>query len=63
MINEGRIPHNEAEAAAVVKLEGEHPGESMGLTRRDPGETGPLLVTIGVNTWEIAEEGKRKKVS
>lgn len=52
------------ESAAVDKLLGEHPGdESHTLTRRDPGESGPILVHIGDDTWEISEDGKRKKVT
>lgn len=41
----------------------EHEGKAITLTRRDPGETGPLLVHVDDQTWEIAENGKRKKVT
>lgn len=35
----------EAENAEVDKLAGEH-GGLVGLTRRDPGDTGPVIVTV-----------------
>lgn len=54
---------NPKETAAIEKLLGEHPGGTASLTRRDPGESGPMLVHIGDNTWEISEDGKRKKVA
>lgn len=64
MLIPGRLPLNEAESAAVDKLFAEQPADqSHTLTRRDPGETGPLLVHIGDSTWEIDEDGKRKKVA
>ena len=63
MLHPERIPHTDAEATAIEKLEGEHPDEQMTLTRRDPGDTGPLVVHIGDDSWEIGEDGKRKKVS
>ncbi len=63
MIEPGRIAMNEAESAAVEKLADEHDGESLTLTRRDPDETGPLLVHIGEESWELADDGKRRKVA
>lgn len=63
MLSEGRIPLNEKEHAAVDKLVGEFPDTPLGLTRRDPGETGPLVVSAGDQSWEISEDGKRKKVT
>lgn len=63
MLREGRLPLLRAEHEAVEKLADENDGASLSLTRRDPGETGPLLVHLGDTTWEISEDGKRKKVS
>lgn len=63
MLSEGRLPLSEAEHAAVDKLAAEHPDDVVSLTRRDPGESGPLLVQAGAKTWEIASDGKRKKVT
>jgi hypothetical protein len=63
MLVPGRTPMTEQEEAAVDKLMAEQEGEPISLTRRDPGETGPLLVHAGDSTWEISEDGKRKKVS
>ena len=59
MLNEGRIPGGDAEHAAVDKLLAEHPGEQGSITRE--GET--MIVQIGDSIWEIAVDGKRKKVS
>ena len=63
MMQEGRIRMNEAEHAAIDKLQGEHEEESIGVTRRDPGETGPLIATVAGTEYLIGEDGKRKKVS
>lgn len=63
MLSPGRIPMSDDEHRGVEKLLAEHEGEQAGLTRRDPGDSGPVLVHIGGDTWEIAEDGKRKKVS
>lgn len=63
MLSEGRIPTSEAEHEAVEKLIGEHPDEQLYISRRDPGETGPLVVQIGDDSWEIGDDGKRKKVT
>lgn len=52
MLQHGRIPLTAAEEEAVARLEAEH-GPAEGLTRRDPGETGPVLVTIGGRVFEV----------
>ena len=63
MMQEGRIPMNEAEHAAIDKLAGEHAGESVGVTRRDPGETGPLIATVAGIEYLINDDGTRRKQS
>ncbi len=63
MLREGRLPLNDAEHAAVDKLAGENEGASISLTRRDPGETGPLLVHVDDVAYEVSDDGKRKKVT
>jgi hypothetical protein len=60
-IGANRIPLTAKEAEGVEQLLDQYPGESATLTRRDPGETGPLLVTIGGEEYEIAKNGKSKK--
>lgn len=62
MLSEGRLPFSDAEHQAVDKLQDEHPNENMTVTRRDPGETGPLVAHIGDDSWEIGDDGKRKKL-
>lgn len=63
MLNSSRLPLNEAETNAVEKLTGENPDANLSLTRRDPGETGPLLVHVGESTYQIDDAGHRRKVS
>lgn len=63
MLREGRIPLEQAEHEAVDKLIAEYPDDSVSVTRRDPGDTGPLLAAVGDKTWEISSDGKRKKVT
>ncbi len=50
-----RLPLTDAENDAVDKLIEANPGVPVSMTRRDPGETGPLLVHVGADTHEIAE--------
>jgi len=52
MLHMGRIPLTEAESEAIARLEAEH-GPYTGLTRRDPDERGPVLVTIGDEVHEV----------
>jgi hypothetical protein len=63
MISEGRIPLNGAERKAVDKLMHERDGAAISLTRRDPGDTGPVLVHVDNDTYQIDETGHRKKVN
>ncbi len=58
MLHPERIPMTEAENAAVDALIEKHGDELQGFTRRDPGDTGPLLVHAGEDTYEIAEDGE-----
>ncbi len=59
MLSAGRIPLTAAEHAAIDKLLAKHGDGS--LTRRDPGETGPVLVHIGDDTWKVDEDGTTTK--
>ncbi len=63
MLHDMRIPATDAEHAAVDKLQGENPDATVSMTRRDPGDTGPLLVHVDGDTYEVAEDGKRKKLT
>lgn len=56
----GRIPMNDAEHAAVDRLLNRHGGQGF-LTRRDPGNTGPVLVHVGDTVYEVAADGRAKK--
>ncbi len=63
MLHSGRIPLNDDEHAALDKLRAENPDAGISATRKDPGDTGPLLVHVDDDTYQIAEDGKRKKVT
>ncbi len=54
MLQEGSLPLNEQERAAIDKL-----GDGVvGYTR----EGDLLIVTVGADEYEVAKDGKRKKV-
>jgi hypothetical protein len=61
-LHEGRIPLSDAETEAVDALLTRHSGAAS-LTRRDPGETGPVLVHIGETSWQVDEEGRVEAAS
>lgn len=61
MLHDGRIPMNDAEHEALDALEEKHKGMSLTYSRRDPGNTGPLWVQTGDDTYEVSEAGKVKK--
>ncbi len=62
MLSDGRMPLSDAESASVDKLISDHAdGGKVHLTRRDPGETGPLLVHIGDDIYTVKEDGKTRK--
>lgn len=61
MIHAGRIPLTAEEHAAVEKLLAHHKFDRASLTRRDPGETGPVLVHLGDTTWVVDEAGNATK--
>jgi hypothetical protein len=42
----------------VEKLIAKHPDKPISITRRDPGESGPLLVHVGDKTYEVAPKAK-----
>ncbi len=63
MLSEGRMPLNEAEDAAIDALIEEHGGEAVrSFTRTEPGETGPLHVTVDDDVYEVAEDGTTVKL-
>ncbi len=58
MVQEGRMPLNDAESAAIDALG----ADVVGFTRTEPGETGPLHVTVGDDVYEVAEDGTTVKL-
>ena len=63
MLDQGRLPLSEAESQAVDALIAKNASEPVSLTRRDPGETGPLLAHVGDAVYEIDDIGKTTAVS
>jgi hypothetical protein len=63
MLEEGTLPTVAAEQDAIEKLRSENPNAAISFTRRDAGDSGPLLVHVGDDTYEVADDGKRKKVT
>jgi hypothetical protein len=61
MLREGRLPLTAAEHDAVDTIISKNPGEPVSTTRRDPGETGPLLVHVGDRTYVVDEHGRARK--
>jgi hypothetical protein len=61
MLNDGRITMNEAEHAAVDKLASKNADAAVSMTRRDPGEAGPLLVHVDNSTYIVDDAGKATK--
>lgn len=62
MISEGRIPLSKREHTAVEKLIADNPGKQVSLTRRDPGDTGPVLVYVDEKTYRVAGNGRVTEV-
>jgi len=61
MLHEGRLPLTPAEHDAVDTLISKNPGQDVSVTRRDPGETGPLLVHVDETTYVVDEHGRARK--
>lgn len=62
MLHEGRLPLSPAENDAVDALIAQHPDTPISLTRRDPGESGPVWAHVGDDTYEINENGQAAKL-
>lgn len=56
----GRLPMTAAEHRAVDRLIARY-GHGT-LTRRDPGESGPLLMLIGDGVWQVGRDGRTRKL-
>jgi hypothetical protein len=62
VLSEGRIEAAQAEHDAVDNLIAKHPDASVSMTRRDEGNTGPLLVHVDDDTYVVTEDGKTRKL-
>lgn len=54
----GQIPVSQGELDCIEQLVSVHPTKPISYTRRDPGETGPVLVHVGAKTYEIRQQKK-----
>lgn len=63
MLSNHRIPMTELEEEAVSRLIKKHGDTDVSITRNDPGETGPVRLSIGDQSWLVEESGHSKKVS
>lgn len=61
MLEQGRLPMTENEQAGLDRLLARNGGTLISLTRRDPGESGPLLAHVDDDTYEIDAEGHYQK--
>lgn len=61
MVSAERIPVSDKEHSAIEKLQEKHKDQNLTLTRRDPGESGPILVHVGNDTYLISKDGKATK--
>ncbi len=61
MLSEGRIEAAQAEHLAVDKLIEKNPGIPVSFARRDPNESGPLLVHVGDTAYVVQADGKTRK--
>ncbi len=61
MLHEGRIPAEQAEHDAIDKLIADNPDASVSFSRRDPDETGPLIVDVDDDRYEVSADGTTVK--
>lgn len=61
LLRAGRIPLLAAEHDAVDTLISKNPDARVSLTRRDTGETGPLLVHVDEDVYLVTEDGRARK--
>ena len=52
---------NDAEHEALNALVDKHKGVCLTVSRRDPGNEGPLWIQAGDDTYEVSEAGKVEK--
>lgn len=62
MVSAERIPVSDKEHAAIEKVQKKHKDQNLTLTRRDPGESGPIVVHAGDVSYQIAKDGKTTKL-
>lgn len=62
-LGHGRIGMTDVESKALDGLVEEH-GDPLGFTRRDPGNTGPLIIEWkGGKTFQIDANGRKRDLS
>lgn len=63
MLKAGRIPMNEQEKKAVDKLLKEKTFRVAWVTRTQPGNTGPLALTLDDDVFVISDDGVVEEVA
>lgn len=63
MLQAGMIDMSRKERIAVDTLLEKLGEPKAGISRRDPGESGPLVVKVEDKRWEISPEGVTTEVS
>ncbi len=61
MLHPGRTNLEQAESEAVDKLMEKHPDATVSFTRRDAGESGPLLVSVDEDVYVVQPDGATRK--
>lgn len=63
LVDNSRIPMSAGEEEAVDALIAANASASISFSRRDPGETGPVVVQINNAVYEVGERGEVKVIS
>lgn len=58
LMDNSRIPMTSGEEKAVDALIAGNAGAAISFSRRDPGETGPVVVQINNAVYEVGERGE-----
>lgn len=62
MLRQGSIPMTSKEIEACKNLVVKHGDANvLSITRRDPGETGPVLAHVGDDTYLVESDGRTRK--
>ena len=64
MLIPGRMSTTDVEDGVINALIADaDEGAAISMTRRDPGNTGPVLLHIDDRTYEVSEDGTTKEIT